>query len=333
MSGSRFLSCIAISLAFALNVAGCSVDTASKEGTGSLSLSLSLEVDGVTINTVRWVITGEGMEPMEGPIDVSAPGSTPSVEVFGLPPGDYTVTLFAMGTDEQTECEGSEDFSIEVDKVTDRMVVLRCKLPQRLGGVRVNGELNICAELTKLVVSTLETAVGHDIDLKAGAKDAEGDPITYEWTASGGSVADSTARETTYTCEEGGNHTITVTVTDEEGHCEDGWTVDVTCVGATCPCFTLADVSAIATDPACVPICVVARPTALNLTAVQCSVTQSDYSAVVEEFTDFGGEPLCQLNLPIADESVLILGLTDSQVAACRSNVLEAAAASGLECL
>jgi hypothetical protein len=325
------LSSIALRLAFVLAAAGCSSDATWEEETGSLSLYL--EVDGVTINTVRWVITGEGTEPMDGTVDVSAPGSTPSVEVFGLLPGDYTITLSATGLDEQTECNGSESFTIQANEVTDLMVILRCNLPDRLGAVRVNGELNICAELTKMVVSPLQAAVGDPIDLRAETQDAEGDPVAYQWTATGGSVADASAMETTYTCEQAGDQTIAVTVTDDEAHCQDGWTVDVTCVVADCPCFTLADVSAIAADPSCDPICVEARPTGLNLTALQCSGTQFDYSAVVEEFTDFGGEPLCQLNLPLAEESVVVVGLADSEVLACRKFVLEAATTAGLDCL
>lgn len=331
MSRPHFLSSIVVGLAFALAVAGCSLDTTRKEGTGSLSLIL--QVDGVDINSVKWVITGGGMDPMDGTIDTSAPGSTPSVEVFGLPPRDYTATLSAIGADGQTECHGSEDFSVEAEEVTQIMVVLRCKLAERLGAVRVNGEINICGELTKMVVSPFQTAVGEDIHLRANAEDAEGDPIVYEWTATGGRIADPTARETNYTCEEVGDHQVSIAVTDDEEDCEDGWTVDITCIAATCPCFTVADALSIANDPACDPLCVVARPTALNLTALQCSVTQFDYSVVVEEFTDFGGEPLCQLNLPDGDNSVLVVGLTDTQVAACRGHVLDAAAASGLECL
>ncbi len=331
MFGSHLPSSIALGLAVVLAAVGCSSDSTWEDETGSLSLGL--EVDGVTVDTVRWAIIGEGMEPMDGTIDVSAPGATPSVEVFGLLPGDYAITLSAAGTDEQAECNGSENFSIEANEVTDIMVVLRCKLPDRLGAVRVNGKLNICAELTKMVVSPLQAAVGDPIDLRAEAEDAEGDPIVYRWTATGGSVAGANATETTYTCAQVGDQTITVTVTDDEGLCGDEWAVDVTCVAATCPCFTLADVSAIAEDPSCDPICVEARPTGLNLTALQCSVTQFDYSAVVEEFTDFGGEPLCQLNLPLAEESVVVVGLADSEVLACRNLVREAASAAGLSCL
>ncbi|UCE87921.1 MAG: thrombospondin type 3 repeat-containing protein [Deltaproteobacteria bacterium] len=99
-----------------------------------------------------------------------------------------------------------------------------------------------------------------------------------------------------------------------------------------CPCFTTLDALEIATDASCDPICVLARPTGLNLTALQCSVDDPDFSAVVEEFTDFGGEPLCQLNLRPPDPSLVVLGIGESQTLACRSYVIEAATASGLQC-
>jgi hypothetical protein len=99
-----------------------------------------------------------------------------------------------------------------------------------------------------------------------------------------------------------------------------------------CPCFTTLDALAIATDPACDPICVVARPTGLDLTALQCSTADPDFSAVVEEFTDFGGEALCQLNLPPPNQSTVVIGLGQSQQEACRAYVFEAAQAEGLEC-
>jgi hypothetical protein len=99
-----------------------------------------------------------------------------------------------------------------------------------------------------------------------------------------------------------------------------------------CPCFTTLDALAIATDPACDPICVEARPTGLDLTALQCSTSDPDFSAVVEEFTDFGGEALCQLNLPPPRQSTVVIGLGEPQLEACRAYVFEAAQAEGLEC-
>ena len=99
-----------------------------------------------------------------------------------------------------------------------------------------------------------------------------------------------------------------------------------------CPCFTTADVRAIAEDERCDPFCVVDRPTSLGLVALQCSPARPDFSAVVELFTDFGGDPLCQLNLPAPDASVVIQGLSESQADSCRAYVLEAGEASGVEC-
>jgi len=198
-------------------------------GTGSLNLNLEL-ADGVVINEVAWTISGGDMDPMAGTIDTSAPGTTASVEVSGLPPGeDYLVELEATDESGQVPCEGDAEFDVEVGVVTDVMVMLNCERPTHLGGVRVNGELNFCAQIANVVVSSLQTSVGHAIDISAVGEDVEGDDISYSWTATGGSIADANAQETTYTCEVIGEHDITITVSDDE-YCMDEWTVSVTCV-------------------------------------------------------------------------------------------------------
>jgi hypothetical protein len=111
------------------------------------------------------------------------------------------------------------------------MVMLNCKRPERLGGVRVNGEFNICAELAKVVVSPLQTSVGNDIDLSAAGSDVEGDPIAFVWDATGGTVANPSATSTTYTCGEVGEQVITITISDDGfEYCMDYWAVAVTCV-------------------------------------------------------------------------------------------------------
>ncbi|MFZ1865987.1 MAG: hypothetical protein WAU39_17330, partial [Polyangiales bacterium] len=221
----------------ALLFLGCASTDTPQGATGSLSLDLVL-AGGVQIDEVAWQISGNQME-MSGAIDVSAPGSTASVEVYGLPPGDgYLVELSATSVDGEVTCGGSAPFAVEVGLSTDVMVILNCKLPQRLGGVRVNGKFNICAELTKMVVSPLQTSVGNDISLFAAAQDEEEDPITYMWTSNSGSIADPMATSTTYTCTEVGDDEITVLVTDDGGtYCMSMWTVPVTCVaGEGNPC-------------------------------------------------------------------------------------------------
>ena len=104
---------IAWCLATAFVFAGCTSDSTSTESSGSLNLSLEL-AEGITINEVDWEITGGDMAPMSDTIDTSAPGSTASVEVFGLPPGDgYTVTLTATDESGEVRFGGDADFAIE----------------------------------------------------------------------------------------------------------------------------------------------------------------------------------------------------------------------------
>lgn len=232
MPGCHSLRWIALSLSALLPLVGCVGSTNSPQGeTGSLSVDLVL-ADGIQIDEVAWQITGNGMD-MSGNIDVSAPGSTASVEVFGLPPGetDYTVTLTATSTDQDVTCQGSAPFNVEVGQSTDVMVMLNCKKPRTLGGVRVNGKFNICSQLTKAVVSPLQTSVGNDISLSAQAFDEEGDAIHYIWTGTGGSIADPSAASTTYTCQDVGDHTVMIMVTDNDVYCRMAtWTIPVTCV-------------------------------------------------------------------------------------------------------
>jgi len=226
----RWLVFLVCSSLFAL---GCSTDTQQGGASGSLSLDLVL-ADGIVINEVDYEISGNGMEAMGGTIDTSAPGATASVEVYGLLPGeDYLVELEATSEDGEVTCRGSAEFDVEIGVSTDVMVMLNCKLPMDEGGVRVNGKVNICAQLHKVVVSPLQTSIGNDIDLSALGKAEEGDPIAYLWTGTGGSIADANAPSTTYTCEETGEQTITITISDDDfEYCMDDWTVPVTCVEA-----------------------------------------------------------------------------------------------------
>ena len=72
-----------------------------------------------------------------------------------------------------------------VGVATEVGVMLNCKPNQELGGVRVNGSFNFCADLLKVVVSPLQTSVGHQIDVEAEAEDLEGDPIEYDAESKG----------------------------------------------------------------------------------------------------------------------------------------------------
>lgn len=215
-------------LAVALMATGC----ASGDGpTGSVGIDLVL-LNGSSIDEVTWVITRSDMDPMTGTIDTSAPGSTASVEVFGLPAGDgYTIEMAAESTDGAVTCSGSAPFEVTEGATTEVHVMLRCERASDDGAVRVIAWVNICAQLTKVVVSPLQTSVGSQIDVHAEAEDHDGDPIMYLWTGTGGSFENPIAPSTQYTCEEEGTQFITITVSDDGfQHCMDGYTVEVHCV-------------------------------------------------------------------------------------------------------
>jgi len=234
---------------------GCASDTQGESG----SLSLELVINGDTeIDEVQWVITRGGEEIKDGVINTSANGATASVEAYGLPPGDgYTIMLEAVSTDGETTCKGKAMFSIQVGEVTEVHVMMNCKPPRRFGGVRVNGEFNICPVLRWADVSPLQTSVGNDIDLFAMATDEEGDAIAYMWSSGSGIIVDPMAASTTYTCTEVGGDEITILVTDDGGtYCMDMHTVPITCVpgdGDPCEGVICEDTGNECTAAACNP--------------------------------------------------------------------------------
>ena len=209
---------------------GCSSETSTGESTGALSLDLEL-ARGAQIDEVWYNITGNGITPIGGLIDTSAPGATASVEVFGLPQGHgYEVELRAV-VDDGTSCRGSASFDVVAGRATPVAVMLNCKPLERFGSVRVNGKLNICAHLANVVVAPLQTSVGSRIDLSSEGADAEGDPIAYFWSASGGPIGNPEDATTTYTCVSPGSQIIQAFVSDDDfNDCIDTWQVEVRCV-------------------------------------------------------------------------------------------------------
>jgi hypothetical protein len=125
MTHWSFSQALAWSLALAVLAAGCSGASGTDDKIDCLTaLRINLEVgDGTVIDEVEYKITGNGMMPMGGTIDTSAPGATASVEQFGIPPGEgYLVEMFATSVDGSTMCGGAETFDVSAGISTDVMV-------------------------------------------------------------------------------------------------------------------------------------------------------------------------------------------------------------------
>jgi hypothetical protein len=212
---------------------GCSDSGGGEIDPCAAFLRINLEVsDGTVIDTVDYEITGNGMPAMGGTINTSAPGATASVETFGIPPGDdYVVMMVATSVDGSLKCGGAATFDVAAGVATDVDLMLYCKGAEQFGGVRVNGKLNICAELEKVVVAPLQTASGYSLSVGAAAGDEEDDAVEFSWTATGGSFDDSAAAETVFTCGEADDEEITIEISDDGfEYCIDDWTISVNCV-------------------------------------------------------------------------------------------------------
>jgi len=224
---------LAASLVLASAAFGCSDDNTGNVDPCLTALQFNLEVaGGAVIDEVSYEITGNGITPITGTINTSAPGSTASVEAFGIPPGEgYLVTMVARSVDGTLMCGGAAPFDVGAGVSTAVDVVLNCKGAQRFGGVRVNGQLNICAELERAVVAPLQVASGYALSVAADASDEEGDGVAYRWTATGGAFDDAAAATTVFTCGDADEEQITIEVSDDDfEYCADAWTIDVRCV-------------------------------------------------------------------------------------------------------
>jgi Cys-rich repeat protein len=210
--------------------ASCATDTPDATS-GSLSIDLVLRGD-TDIDEVTYRVSGNGIDPIEGAIDTSAPGTTYSLEVFGLAEAkNYQVEMMATTVDKTTTCAGVAQFDVVSNQITLVYLVLRCGRPEALGGVRVNASINYCAEIMTAVAAPWQTSVGNDIEVYVVADDWERDGVEYRWAATGGIIADPTAEATTYTCTEVGNQSIAVRISDDGfDYCRDEKTFAVRCV-------------------------------------------------------------------------------------------------------
>ncbi len=195
-------------------IAGCSShdNPADANPTGSASMAINLP-SGATILRVDYTISGNGITPITGQVNVSGAGSTVSFLVNGIPAGmNYLVKLTAVSTDGATTCTGQANFNVVAGMVSHVTVLLQCTGGQT-GGVVVNGIW--CPILSSYSVSPLAVAVGGQVDVAAAATDldtSDNATPTFAWSASAGSFVSATAATTKYNCSSAGMQTVTIKV-------------------------------------------------------------------------------------------------------------------------
>lgn len=232
-----------------LVLASCGDDFANRRA-GIVELRASLSVGGIT--SVHYEVSGNGLNRAG---DIPAPtGATTSVTtlVTNIPAGTgYTVTLSARSPDEVTTCQGSGTFSVTARTTTPVTVFVLCRTMLDRGAVAINSSFTFCPSIVDASAIPAEMALGDDapIIVSAQAIDHDDDVLSYEWTASSGTFAASTAASTTYRCTQVGPVDLALRVTD--GDCEERATGVLRCLPF---CSNKADGTACDDGDACTQV-------------------------------------------------------------------------------
>jgi acid phosphatase len=218
----------------------CSGPSGAREGStavdteGSIGLALQL-AGGATLNSVSYKITGPTSKT--GTIDLSH-STTLSAVISGLSAGDgYSISLTGTTADGGTSCMGSGSFSVTPHQTSSVSVTLDCHETPKTGSVSVNGTLNICPVIDGLSANPAEVLVGGSIALMGTAHDTDNGPsaLSYQWMASGGTLAGANTATPTLTCTAPGTVTLTLSVSDGDplATCAAQATTTVTCTQGT----------------------------------------------------------------------------------------------------
>jgi hypothetical protein len=238
------LASVLASLAFVTGVSACGsdgVDRSSEgqrqgqgdvEGIGSIGLALDL-APGTTLASASYTVTGPGGFTKIGSIN-AANSNTLTVTIGGIPAGTgYSVSLSATSTDGKTSCAGAATFSVTAHSTSQVMVHLTCHETARTGSVMLSGSINLCPVIDGISANPTEVTVGSSLALSADAHDSDAAPsaLSYNWTATGGTLAQATTKTPTFTCTNPGTASISLRVSDGDTApgCDDSGTISVIC--------------------------------------------------------------------------------------------------------
>jgi hypothetical protein len=218
---------------------GCGRKSLTGEEPGSVVVALTLPGGGI-VSAVNYTISGNGITPVMGTIDVSAPETTRATAlVSGLLPATYSVTMTAVVTSSTLTCTGSGPFTVVAGQTAMVDVILQCKGgAPAAGSIAINGRLDQCPVLTSISATSLQAPVGAAITIGAVALELDpGDTVTYFWTTSApiGTFVPASAATTTFRCTGVGATQISIAITD--GICGDTQlnAIPIVCTGVAGP--------------------------------------------------------------------------------------------------
>jgi len=199
---------------------------------GSLAVVVQSGPD-VMLTSAGYVIHGPADFVRTGTVQVSGSDEV-EVDISTVPQGNgYVIEVVGVASDDTTTCRGSARFNITPAQHSSVVVHLECR-PGSAGGVAVTGTVNLCATLEGIGASPNQVLVGGSLSLSAVAHDSDGgpQPLSYRWSATGGSLSSTEVAEPMFTCTSAGTASVTATVSDGDLSpiCAGALTIQVGCV-------------------------------------------------------------------------------------------------------
>jgi hypothetical protein len=181
-----------------------------------MTLAVTLS-DSVTVNAVNYQVSGNGIMPIAGSLDVTSL-LHPTVSISGIPAGSgYAVTLDAVSVDSKTTCRGMGTFSVAAGQTATVNVILLCH-GAGSGGIMLGGRFDNCPFVESASTEAAELPVRGVTSISASATDYDdADVIGFTWTlnpAALGIIGNSKAPSTTFRCNAPGLAQLNVTVSD-----------------------------------------------------------------------------------------------------------------------
>ena len=222
-------------LAMAVTTAlpACSQATTPEHEAQTAALTLS---PGVTITTASyWLIAPDGTIPKTGTVNVGGSKTMPTalVVLSGLPTATtYQLIVSGVASDNVTGCSGSKTFTTPPPS-TGEVVNLTCASPPDAGQALLTTNVNSCPVIDGVSANPASVAVGGTMALGVSAHDPDSGPavLTYQWTASSGTLSGGTTSSPTFTCTQAGTVTITVAPSDGDSSCGVNLPFTVACTG------------------------------------------------------------------------------------------------------
>lgn len=203
----------------AMALAGCGVEGEVQDGalmasgTGIAEMSIPLEIS--EIDTVVTTVTAADIPiPIVG--NLAIVGNRATGLIAGIPAGldrSFSVQAFVGAV---LVCTDTLLVEIIADARVTVSMTLDCSVPPpEAGEAEVIADFNFPPEIVSVTAAPSPVEPGGVVDLAVTASDPDGDPLTYDWTATDGAFGDPTAATTTWTAPVlEGDYGITITVSD-----------------------------------------------------------------------------------------------------------------------